>query len=133
MARIKRRRSLHATKLHDRRWHDLSLNAEVAAIEVDDPPALEAGEKIVALRSIRNDPLARLRSHHPIDEAQYRWRPRLAARLRASRARSVGGRPYLRIFRWRLEARAHHRRPAPGGAAAQSGRARCGTTFWSTA
>jgi hypothetical protein len=53
MARIKRRRSLHATEVHDRRSHDLSLNAEVAAIEVDDP-------------------LARLHSHHQIDEAQYR-------------------------------------------------------------
>ncbi len=72
MARIKRRRSLRSTKVHDRRSHDLPLNAEVAAVEVDDPLALEAGEKIVALRSIRNDPLARLHSHHQIDEAQYR-------------------------------------------------------------
>jgi hypothetical protein len=72
MARIKRRRSLRATKVHDRRSHDLPRNAEVAAVEVDDPLALEAGEKIVALRSIRNDPLARLHSHHQIDEAQYR-------------------------------------------------------------
>jgi hypothetical protein len=48
------------------------LNAEVAAIEIDDPLALDPGEKITALRSIRNDPLARLHSHHQIDEAQYR-------------------------------------------------------------
>jgi hypothetical protein len=33
--------------------------------------ALEPGEKIVALRSIRNDPLGRLHSHRQIDEAQY--------------------------------------------------------------
>src|SRR5215469_13229750 len=72
MARIKRRKSLRATKVHDRRSHDLPLNAQVAAVEVDDPLALEAGEKIVALRSIRNDPLARLHSHHQIDDAQYR-------------------------------------------------------------
>jgi len=39
---------------------------------VDDPMALEPGDKIVALRSIRNDPLARLHSHRQIDEAQYR-------------------------------------------------------------
>jgi hypothetical protein len=32
---------------------------------------LEPGEKIVALRSIRNDPLGRLHSHHQIDEVQY--------------------------------------------------------------
>jgi hypothetical protein len=46
-------------------------NAEVAAVEVDDPLALEPGDKIVTLRSIRNDPLARLHSHRQIDEAQY--------------------------------------------------------------
>jgi hypothetical protein len=50
----------------------LPLNSEVAVIEVDDPLALEAGEKIVALRSIRNDPLARLPSRAQINEAQYR-------------------------------------------------------------
>ena len=44
---------------------------EVAAVEVDDPLALEPGEKIVTLRSIRNDPLGRLHSHRQIDEAQY--------------------------------------------------------------
>jgi hypothetical protein len=68
----RRRRSLRAAKVHDRRSSDLPLNAEVASIEVDDPLALEAGEKIVALRSIRNDPLARLHSRGQIGEAQYR-------------------------------------------------------------
>ena len=71
MARAKHRKSLRATKVHDRRSHDLPRNAEVAAVEVEDPLALEPGEKIVTLRSIRNDPLARLHSHHQIDEAQY--------------------------------------------------------------
>lgn len=68
----RRRRSPRAAKVHDRRSRDLPLNAEVATIEVDDPLALEAGEKIVALRSIRNDPLARLHSRGQINEAQYR-------------------------------------------------------------
>ena len=72
MVRLRRRRSLRATRTHDRRASDLPRNAEVAAVEIDDPLALEPGEKIVALRSIRNDPLARLHSHHQIDEAQYR-------------------------------------------------------------
>src|SRR5215469_917277 len=72
MIHSRRRRSLRATRTHDRRASDLPRNAEVAAIEIDDPLALEPGEKIVALRSIRNDPLARLHSHHQIDEAQYR-------------------------------------------------------------
>ena len=71
MARAKRNKSYRLTKVHDRRSRDLPLNAEVAAIEVDDPLALEPGEKIVALRSIRNDPLGRLHSHRQIDEAQY--------------------------------------------------------------
>ena len=53
------------------RGHDLPFNAEVAPVEVDDPFALEPGEKIVTLRSLRNDPLGRLHSHRQIDEAQY--------------------------------------------------------------
>src|SRR3954452_14814003 len=40
-------------------------------MEVDDPLAQEAGEKIVTMRSLRNDPLGRLHSHRQIDEAQY--------------------------------------------------------------
>jgi hypothetical protein len=71
MARVRRRRSLRAATIHDRRSADPPRNAEVVTVEVDDPLALEPGEKIVALRSIRNDPLARLHSHGQIDEAQY--------------------------------------------------------------
>ncbi len=71
MARAKRNKSHRLAKIHDRRSRDLPRNAEVAAVEVDDPLALEPGEKIVTLRSIRNDPLGRLHSHRQIDEAQY--------------------------------------------------------------
>jgi hypothetical protein len=71
MPRIKRRKPHHPGKVHDRKSRDLPRNAEVAAVEIDDPLALEPGEKIVTLRSIRNDPLARLHSHRQIDEAQY--------------------------------------------------------------
>src|SRR5215475_14610596 len=71
MPRIKRKSS-RIGKIHDRRSHDLPLNADVARVEIDDPLALEPGDKIVALRSIRNDPLGRLHSHHQIDDAQYR-------------------------------------------------------------
>ena len=70
MARAKRKQ-YRPTKVHDRRSKDLPRNAEVAAVEVDDPLALEPGEKIVTLRSLRNDPLGRLHSHRQIDEAQY--------------------------------------------------------------
>ena len=72
MVRSRRRKSFRAAEIHDRRSRDLPRNAEVATVEIDDPLALEPGEKIVALRSIRNDPLGRLHSHHHIDEAQYR-------------------------------------------------------------
>src|SRR5215475_843457 len=70
MPRIKRKSS-RIGKIHDRRSHDLPLNAQVAAVEVDDPLGLEPGDKIVALRSIRNDPLGRLHSHRQVDEAEY--------------------------------------------------------------
>src|SRR5579863_4897509 len=72
MPRARRNRSRKLNTVHDRQARDLPRNAEVATVEVDDPLALEPGEKIVALRSIRNDPLGRLHSHHQIDEAQYR-------------------------------------------------------------
>ena len=72
MARARRNKSYTLTELHDRRSRDLPFNAEVMEAEVDNPLALESDEKIVAMRSIRNDPLGRLHSHHQIDEAQYR-------------------------------------------------------------
>jgi hypothetical protein len=72
VARTKRNKSYRLSKVHDRRAGDLPRNAEVVAVEVDDPLALEPGEKIVALRSIRNDPLGRLHAHHQLDEAQFR-------------------------------------------------------------
>jgi len=71
MVRARRNKSHRLTKLQDGRTHDLPRNAEVASIEVDNPLGLEPGDKIVALRSIRNDPLGRLHSHRQIDEAQY--------------------------------------------------------------
>ena len=71
MRRAKRNKQNTPARIHDRRSLDLPRNAEVAAVEVDDPLALEPGEKIVALRSIRNDPLGRQHSHRQIDEAQY--------------------------------------------------------------
>jgi hypothetical protein len=71
VARTKRKKPHNPATVHDRRSRDLPRNAEVAAVEVDDPLALEPGEKIVTLRSIRNDPLGRLHSHRQVDEAQY--------------------------------------------------------------
>jgi hypothetical protein len=72
VVRTKRKKQYQSAKVHDRRSQDLPRNAEVAAVEVDDPLGLEPGDKIVTMRSIRNDPLGRLHSHHQIDEAQYR-------------------------------------------------------------
>lgn len=72
MARVKRNISFKLAKLHDRRSRDLPFNADMAEVEVDNPLALDPDEKIVAMRSIRNDPLGRLHSRRQIDEAQYR-------------------------------------------------------------
>ena len=71
MSRAKRNKPHNPARVHDRRSRDLPRNTEVAAVEVDDPLALEPGEKIVALRSIRNDLLGRLHSHRQVDEVQY--------------------------------------------------------------
>lgn len=54
----------------DRRAQDLLRNAQVVAVEIDDPYG-ERGDKIVAFRSLRDDPLARLHCRKMIDEAQY--------------------------------------------------------------
>lgn len=56
-------------KIHDRRSTDTLSAGQYAPIEIDDP--YQDGEKIVVLRQLRFDPLARLHSHHQIDEAQY--------------------------------------------------------------
>jgi hypothetical protein len=72
VARPRRNKSYKLAQIYDRRSRDLPLNLEVEEVEVDNPLALDPGEKIVALRSVRNDPLGRLHSHHQIDEAQYR-------------------------------------------------------------
>ncbi|MGY4472706.1 DUF6456 domain-containing protein [Bradyrhizobium sp. USDA 3364] len=72
MPRAKRRKPYDPAVTHDRRSRDLPFNAEVATVEVDDPLALEPGDKVVAFRSIRNDPLGRLHVHRQIDNTQYR-------------------------------------------------------------
>src|SRR3954447_13959478 len=72
VARVRRNKSYKLAQIYDRRSRDVPFNAEVAEVEVDNPLALDAGEKIVAIRSIRGDPLGRLHAHHQIDEAQYR-------------------------------------------------------------
>lgn len=61
--------TLPEVNLPDRRSTDLLRNAQVSAMEVDDP--FEPGAKILAFRSLRDDPLGRLHDRHQIDEAQY--------------------------------------------------------------
>ena len=61
MARAKRNKPYNPAKVHDRRSRDLLRNADVAAVEVDDPLGLDPGDKIVTLRSLRNDPLGLFR------------------------------------------------------------------------
>lgn len=55
----------------DRRATDLHRQAQVIAVEVDDPYRLEPGEKIVAFKSLRDDPLERLKAKGDIEPAQY--------------------------------------------------------------
>ncbi|MCP3410063.1 hypothetical protein [Bradyrhizobium sp. CCGB01] len=72
MARARRNKSYRLSGIYDRRSREAPFNADLAEVEVDNPLALDAGEKIVAVRSVRGDPLGRLHAHHQIDEAQYR-------------------------------------------------------------
>lgn len=72
MARARRNKSYKLAQIYDRRSRELPFNADVTEVEVDNPLALDSGEKILAVRSVRCDPLGRLHAHHQIDEAQYR-------------------------------------------------------------
>lgn len=67
MAKRKSRRARPSTLKGGRRVRD-----DVAEIEVDDPQASTAGQKIRVQRQLRGDPLARLHDRRQIDEAQYR-------------------------------------------------------------
>lgn len=60
-----------APKVHDRRTTDLTRNAKVAPIEVDDPHALEPGDKLIVMRSLRDDPLAAMHAAGQVDQCQY--------------------------------------------------------------
>lgn len=70
-SKTKRRQPYDPNKPHDRRATEFNagIAGHVAAIEIDDP--YEAGGKIVAIRSTRDDPLGGLHARKMIDEAQY--------------------------------------------------------------
>lgn len=57
-------------KVHQRLSSDLPIGSKVAIAIVDDPYS-NIGEKIQVLRSVRNDPLADMRSRGVIDQALY--------------------------------------------------------------
>jgi hypothetical protein len=57
--------------VHDRKAQDLLRNAQVAADEVDDPYAINPGEKIVVLRNTRHDPLFDMKAKKQIDQCDY--------------------------------------------------------------
>jgi hypothetical protein len=69
MSRTRKRIPYDPSKTYDRRATELPRVGRFVVCEVDDP--FEEGAKIVAIRSIRNDPLADLHSRRHIDSAQY--------------------------------------------------------------
>jgi hypothetical protein len=74
MAKRKLKRSItlaggQNAKIHDRKATDL-VHSQVGPVIVEDP--YEAGGKIVAFRSLRDDTLAYMHQHRQIDDAQFR-------------------------------------------------------------
>lgn len=67
--RLMARKRPEPTTVHDRTSKDLLAAGQYAPIDVADP--YDPQEKITVLRQLRCDPLARLHSHHQIDDAQY--------------------------------------------------------------
>jgi hypothetical protein len=66
---LKKRKLEPTQPVHDRRSTDLLANARVVPVIVDDP--LEAGAKLVVMRSTRDDVLAEMLSRGEIDQAQF--------------------------------------------------------------
>jgi hypothetical protein len=58
-----------AAPAHDRRSTDLLRNAIAAPIEIDDP--YEAGAKILAMRSLRADPVADMHARGHLTDCEY--------------------------------------------------------------
>lgn len=54
-----------------RHARELPLQADTAALEIEDPQAEKPSPRITVLRQLRGDPLARLHTRRQIDEAQY--------------------------------------------------------------
>ena len=71
MASRAKRQPYNPAQPHDRRAKEINRGQSGHTVEVliDDP--YEAGAKIATVRSLRNDPLARLHDRKQIDEAQY--------------------------------------------------------------
>lgn len=55
--------------VHDRRLTEQRFNGQMAPWEVDDP--YEAGGRVLAMRQLRDDPLARLHIRQQIEDADY--------------------------------------------------------------
>jgi hypothetical protein len=67
---VRRKRTPYdPSKVADRRAQELGRGAEVYFVEIEDP--YEAGAKILAARSRRDDPLADMHARKQIDEAQF--------------------------------------------------------------
>jgi len=58
-------------RIHERLAQDLPRGSITAPIVVDDPHGIETGEKIVVLRSLRNDPIAAMHARGQVDQAQF--------------------------------------------------------------
>jgi hypothetical protein len=59
------------TVVHDRRATEPKRNAMLSPIQVDDPMALDPGDKIVVMRNLRGDPLGAMHARRQIDDAQF--------------------------------------------------------------
>lgn len=63
-----KQREAEEAKKRDRRARDLLRNARVVATEIDDPIS---GDRVVALRSVRDDPIADMLARGHIDQCEF--------------------------------------------------------------
>jgi hypothetical protein len=71
MSASRRRKKQPYNPAHDRKATDLHHTVLIDLIEVDNPLAIDPGEKIEVVRNLRDDPLGRLQSRRQIDDAQF--------------------------------------------------------------
>lgn len=96
MARPRKHPKKPPPRIHDRQATELPINAMVFPVTVDDP--YEAGATIIAIRSLRDDPLGRLHARDQLRSPEEKTKDSQKAGRNTGEARYSAGRIYQRLL-----------------------------------